>query len=177
MFLEKHLGINPENIVKKSILFNIMGSSNQIIELYALMQAFDLYDRHEIEKYVSSINFDINELKTLEDTGLLRVSKDGSRLNFNHETYQEFYAALAIIRGILSDKGELHEIVKSLVREHRYDTKFYFIFSVASQFSISAGAMVPGYNIEKHLLSFWNLLGEDGDVLGAGAINLILLIW
>lgn len=172
LFLEKHLGINPENIVKKSILFNIMGSYNQIIELYALMQAFDLYDRHEIEKYISSINFDINELKTLEDTGLLRVSKDGSKLNFNHETYQEFYAALAIIRGILSDKGELHEIVKSLVREHRYDTKFYFIFSVASQFSISAGAMVPGYNIEKHLLSFWNLLGEDGDVLGAGAINL-----
>ena len=174
LFLEKHLGINPDNIVKKSILFNIMGSYNQIIELYALMQAFDLHDRHrhEIEKYVSSINFDIKELNTLEDTGLLRVAKDGSRLNFNHETYQEFYAALAIIRGILSDKGELHEIVKSLVREHRYDSKFYFIFSVASQFSISGGAMVPGYSIEKHLLSFWNLLGEDGDMLGAGAINL-----
>ncbi|XP_065573633.1 uncharacterized protein LOC136035655 [Artemia franciscana] len=172
LFLEKHLGINPENIVQKSVLFNLMGSYNQIIELNALKQAFDLNDMDLMENCANIINFDVNELKTLEDTGLLRVSKDGGRLNFNHETYQEFYAALAIIRGIVSDKGELYETVQSLVRKHRYDPKFRFIFSTASQFSVSAGAMVPGYSIEKHLLSFWNILGEDGDILGAGAINL-----
>lgn len=171
LFLEKHLGIKVENAITKGILFNLMGSYNQIIELYALIQTFDL-DMQEIAKYADSINFDIAELRTLEDTGLLRVSKDGNRLNFNHETYQEFYTALAIIRGILSGKGELYEIVESLVKEHRYDPKFSFIFSIASQFSVSAGPMVPGYSVEKHLLLFWNLLGEDGDVLGTGAISL-----
>ena len=169
LFLKKHLLIKPENISKKSMIFNLMGSYNQVIELYALKQAFVLND---ITEHLSSINFDINSLETLDDTGLLRVTKDGSKLNFSHETYQEFYAAMTIIRGLLIGKGSLYTLTKELVQQNRYDPKFNFIFSLAAQFSVSAGSMIPGYSIEKHLLSFWEILGENGDIIGAGATRL-----
>ena len=170
LFLEKHLGIKPENIVKKSIIFNLMGAYNQVIELYALKQAFGITD---ITGYIRSINFDIDSLTTLEDTGLLKVSEDGSRLNFDHETYQEFYAALGIIRGLLSGRGDLFDLTKVLVEQNRYDPKFHFIFSVAAQFSVVGGSMIPGYHTEQHLLSFWEALGESGDIIGAGAVRLL----
>jgi hypothetical protein len=173
IFLNKHLGVRPDNITDKSLIFNLLGSYNQIIEIYALKQAFSL-EFEKVEHLIRVINFNIKKLKIIEDTGLLRVFKDGDnwRIEFNHETYQEFYAAIAIIRGVVSGEGKLYELTKNLVTENRYNPKYYFILSFASQFSIDGGDMVPGYTKEKHLLPFWNLLGEDGDMLGGAAIKL-----
>ncbi|CAF0744325.1 unnamed protein product [Brachionus calyciflorus] len=152
-----------------SQLLIFMGTSNQIIELYALWQAFSL--QKDIKDYTQDINFDLKNLISLNHMGILRVI-DG-RLVFNHETYQEFYASLAIIRGILKNRGELFELVKNLVQNNRYDPKYSMIFSFASQFSfLSKPAMVPGYKFDKHFMSFWNLLGDDGDVYGAAALSL-----
>jgi uncharacterized protein YehS (DUF1456 family) len=169
LFLEKHLGVKKENIIKKGMIFNLMGAYNQVIELFALKQAFNL---NGITKFTYSIHFDMTSLSDLKDTGLLSVSEDNSRFSFNHETYQEFYAAVAIVRGLISCSGELYEEIKKVVQQNRYDPKYYFIFSIASQLSLSSGYMMPGYNIERHLVKYWEILSDDGDIIGAGAVRL-----
>ncbi|XP_065663987.1 uncharacterized protein LOC136085937 [Hydra vulgaris] len=171
LFLEKHVGVKHDKIYEKSMAFNLMGTYNHIMELYALKQSFNI--REDITKYTKTINFEIQAFKTLEDTGFLKVSddKDGIKLCFNHETYQEFYSALAIIRGLLSEKGHLFDLVKRLVIENCYNPKFQFIFSIVAQFSFVGGPMIPGYSKETNLLSYWDAFGEKCDVIGAGAVR------
>ncbi|XP_047141840.1 uncharacterized protein LOC124816475 [Hydra vulgaris] len=170
LFLEKHIGVNSEKVYDKSMTFNLMGAYNQIMELYALKQSFSIKN---ITKYTKTINFEIRTFKTLEDTGLLKVAKDkdGRKLYFNHETYQEFYSALAIIRGLLSGKGHLFKLVKKIVVKNCYNPKFQFIFTIIAQFSFVGGPMIPGYEKKNNLFSYWDVFGKNFDVLGAGAVR------
>ncbi|XP_047142133.1 uncharacterized protein LOC124816575 [Hydra vulgaris] len=171
LFLEKHLSVKSEKLYDKSMTFNLMGTYNHIMELYALKQSFSI--KEDITKYTKMLNFEIGAFKTLEDTGLLKVSENnvGIKIYFNHETYQEFYSALAIIRGLLNEKGCLFNLVKKLVIKNCYNPKFQFIFSIVAQFSFVGGPMIPGYKKETNLLSFWDAFEENYDVIGAGAVR------
>ncbi|XP_065663321.1 uncharacterized protein LOC136085788 [Hydra vulgaris] len=171
LYLEKHVGVKSENMIDKKMVFNLMGAYNQIMEMHALWQSFSVNE--DINNYTKTISFDVSTLKTLEDTGLVKLfeDKEGVRLNFSHETYQEFFSAIAIIRGFVSENGCLFDLVENLVFRNCYDPKFHFIFSMAAQISLVGSQMIPGYNKEKYMLTFWKALGNNSDIIGSGAVR------
>jgi len=177
MFLKKHMQMDANTTLKhKHRAYTLAASYTELLMAFAFKQAFSLsYDY--LSGMLRPIYYNADMISELQDTGIVEVIKHGNEyvLKFNHETYQEYFAALCILKGLASGKGDMYNAAKQVIIENCYIQKYRMIMIMAAQLSLSADPIVPAWNQDdkEQLRMFWKTLATAGDVLGAASSKLL----
>jgi NACHT domain len=177
LFFQKHMEMplattlrNPHRI------YSFAASYTDILMVFAFRQAFGFpYDF--VNNELRRVHYTKEMLEELSDTGLAIVvdSLDEKFVRFNHETYQEYFAALFLLRGIIHSKNNSFDEVRRLISEHCFNLKYRMIFVMAAQLSLSGDPIIPGWDQgnNEQVKLFWCLLNEPIDLLGAAKSRLL----
>ena len=153
-----------------------------MLQAFSFRQVFNL-DYKVVSNLLRDRYCNIDIIKDLQDIGLLVIEekvkvKNGEEryLKFNHETYQEYFTALKIISGLLSENQDVEQIFKQY---KLYVPDYQVIFQFAAQISLSGSRFLSrlGQNQDQIIQKFWGALyGEvsgNVDILGVAETNLI----
>jgi hypothetical protein len=174
IFLQKHMGILEEVTLRLSHrVYGFTASYNDILMVFAYKQAFNL-PYSAVDKNLRNTHYTKEMIEELPDTGLVVVETEDKEyfLKFNHETYQEYFAALFILKSLINKKDRSYEKVRKIILDARYRPKYRTIMVMASGISMAGDPMLPGWNNEndEQIKNFWGILFESGDIMG-GAIK------
>lgn len=171
LFFKKHLEI-PAKIRESPHKFNSLSNmyAHALLNI-AFKQAFEEYHKYDSTMLIKN-NYSEEMIKELPDSGLVSSvdlinQEEGFYLKFTHESYQEYFAAVHVIKNIFE--------MKKLIKGTRYNPKYRLIYSFMAQLvSVGDDLLIPRLkrNVMSHTLEFWKSLTENGDFLGAAATQL-----
>ncbi|ACE05906.1 hypothetical protein Aasi_0501 [Candidatus Amoebophilus asiaticus 5a2] len=177
MFLQKHMQMEADTTLRlKHRAYTLTASYTELLMAFAFRQAFSLSYDH-LSVMLRMIHYNAGMICELYDTGLVELINYGNEytIKFNHETYQEYFAALHILKGLAGGKGDMYNAVKQAIIEHCYMPKYRMIMIMAAQLSVSGDPIIPAWNQndKEQLRKFWKTLATAGDVLGAASSKLL----
>lgn len=179
-FLQKHMKMSNIEILNPNRIYSFTSSYTDIVTIFAFRQAFTL-DYRFIKEELSGKFYNDALIWELEDIGILKVLKSITNefyLRFNHETYQEYFAALFIFKTIISSDKKIAE---QTIKKHRYNPKFHLIIMLACQLFLKGDPLLPAYSLwnnsnqelNEKIVIFLKTIIEEGDYLGAASARLL----
>ncbi|RDD41280.1 hypothetical protein TrispH2_006922 [Trichoplax sp. H2] len=173
LYFKRHLKFDNLKIIKSSSY--ILGTSfTNTLSAYAFKQAFNLKDDLFIDKCFDKIQYIDEITKELPNTGLiLNVDNSEPNLQFIHDTYQDYLAAVFLIKDILLT-DDLPDTIKECITKRLYDPNYRLFFRFAAQVSIGEEPILPKLDKKRKIVIFrlWKLLTEKVDIMGAGSRRL-----
>ena len=173
LFLEKHMEMPLSTTLRfPHRVYSFTSSYNDILMVYAFRQAFDK-NYGFVSQALNQIYYTTEMINELQDTGIVTISNQGTDfiLKFNHDTYQDYFAALCILKGLIAVENI---VFREAILEHRHMTKYRTIMLMLSHLSLSGDPLVPGWdkNNQIQVKSFWSILCAHGDILGFADLKL-----
>ena len=182
LFLEKHLkALTKLQFKQEHFLYVCTFLHIELLQTFAFKQAFNL-DYTIIKNALSELYCDENVIRDLNDIGIFLVEFDEKKeeyhLKFNHATYQEYFAALKIISGLMREN--INKDVEGIFKHYKqYDPAKQVIFQFAAQLSLSNSKFLTRLNQNPDLISerFWGALygevAQNSDLLKQAECNLV----
>ncbi|EDV21916.1 uncharacterized protein TRIADDRAFT_59617 [Trichoplax adhaerens] len=173
LYFKRHLKFDNLKIIKSSSY--ILGTSfTNTLSAYAFKQAFNLKDDLFIDKCFDNIQYIDQITKELPNTGLiLNVDNSEPNLQFIHDTYQDYLAAVFLIKDILLT-DDFPDTIKECITKRLYNPNYRLFFRFAAQVSIGEEPILPKLDKKRKIVIFrlWKLLTEKVDIMGAGSRRL-----
>lgn len=173
LYLQKHLKI----CVGDDKLYDITSNSIDILMLFAYFQAFcqansltyDFIRHHTINKYQTNHKIQ-NELHDLGISSVETNKYNEFYINFNHESYQEYFSALYIFKQLLVANNDDAQTLLT----NQYNLQFRPIFIYVFELFWSSDPLFPNYVPKSQVGRFLKMLFKnDKDILGAASKQLI----
>ncbi|WP_053332791.1 ankyrin repeat domain-containing protein [Candidatus Jidaibacter acanthamoebae] len=177
MFLQKHMEMQPSTTLRSPHrIYSLTASYSELLMVFAFKQAFDL-PYNFISEELSKVHYITEMINELPDTGLIQVLEQNKEyiLKFNHETYQEYFTALYILKGLVNSKGHSYEVAKNIIIDNCYRSKYRMIMIISAQLSLSGDPIIPGWSRDntKQIRTFWHILSTQDDILEVASSKLL----
>jgi hypothetical protein len=176
LFLVKHMEISLETTLRDPYrIYSFSANYIEILMVYAYKQAFNL-PKKTVLKHLKNTHYNPKMLKDISDTGLASITilNDEPFINFNHETYQEYFSALFLLKGMTNRKGKTLDEIENIIKEARYKPKYRVIISMLAQLSLIGDPLINGWDArnKKQIIKLWSILFSKGDLLGSATLKL-----
>ena len=165
LFFKKHVNVE---IKSRRFLFTFSAAYIDILMVFAFKQAFKL-DYKFINEILSKYTYFNSKMIEIDlpDSGLVTVESVDEKeyyIKFNHETYQEYFAALFFLKIILFQI--INEDIKNEILEKIYDSKYKTIITMASSIVTNCTSLLPNLDPVYHQIKFWETICENEEILG-----------